>query len=215
MREKQKLSLEIQPLIELYQELDSKIEKFKRETGLDCIRGCGECCAIESRKVEVSMAELIPLSLHLWETGEAEGYLKKMEQMDEGGPCVFYKKGPRVKEEGGCSIYPWRPLVCRLFGFSAVKNKYGQPVAVLCSVLKKRNPEVVREIDLKIQRGLEIPINPYYAKRVTLLYPTYGKERLPINEAVKKAIERVGFYLELLKKEEKGLKTFESYDRAA
>lgn len=215
MKEKHSLFFELQPLLELYQELDFKIEKFKRETGLDCIRGCGECCAIESRRIEVSLVELIPLSLHLWEVGKAEGYLKKMERVNEEGPCIFYRRNPPKREEGCCSIYPWRPLICRLFGFSAVENKYGQPMAVLCSVLKRSRPEVVKEIELRIQKGLEVPINSYYAKRITLLYPAYGKERFPINEAIKKALERAGFYFELLREEEKGLKTVESYDQAA
>lgn len=215
MKEKPCLFFKIQPLLELYQELDFKIEKFKRETGLECLRGCGECCAIESRRIEVSMVELIPLALHLWEVGKAEGYLKELNQMDKDEPCVFYRRSPPKKEEGCCSIYPWRPLICRLFGFSAFENKYGQPMAVLCSVLKKSRPEGVKEIDLKIQKGLEIPVNSYYAKRVALLYPVYGKERFPINEAIKKAIEWVGFYLELLRKEENGLKIIEPYDRAA
>lgn len=197
MKETFSLSFEIRPLLELYEELDLKIEKFKKETGLDCIRGCGECCAIESKRIEVSIFELIPLSLHLWETGRAEGYLEKMHRMGEEEPCIFYRQNLSEKEEGCCSIYPWRPLICRLFGFSAIENKYGQPVAVLCSVLKKSRPEVVKEVDLRIQKGLEIPINSYYAKRITLLHPIYGNERYSMNEAVKKAIEWVGFYMEL------------------
>jgi len=215
MKERPPFFLEIHPLLELYQELDSKIEKFKKETGLDCIKGCGECCSIAAVRIEVSVIEWIPLSLRLWETGEAELYLKKMERMDPQGSCVFYRKNPSKEEEECCSVYPWRPLICRAFGFSAIENKYGRPIPVLCSVLKKVRPEIIKEVDSRIQRGLEIPIHSHYAKRMALIYPEYGKSLYSINDALKRAIEVVGFYLELIRHERKGLDTMKSYDRAA
>lgn len=214
MKEKIVFFPEIQSLLDLYQEIDVKLEKFKKETNLNCVKGCGECCHIPSERIEVTMVEFIPLSLQLWETGEAELFLEKVYRITQEEPCVFYRRDA-YRNEGHCSIYLWRPLICRLFGFSAIEDKYGQPKIVICSVLKKNKPEIAEEINMRLERReLEVPINSYYAKRVALLPPLYNKKLLPINEAIKRAIEWVGYRLQF-EKEKKNVEHITPYDRAA
>ena len=46
----------------------------------------------------------------------------------EGRTCPFYLR----HRSGHCAVYPARPLVCRLFGFSATRNKDGAPMFRPC-----------------------------------------------------------------------------------
>jgi Fe-S-cluster containining protein len=200
-------------LIEIYEDLDSHIETFKRETGIDCVKGCGKCCEIPSWKIETSILELMLPAIHLWETKEAEIFLEKILRIDKDSFCVFYSKN--LYEKGCCYIYPLRPLICRLFGFSGMKDKFDQSIPILCSVIKKQNPDNIERIMKKIQMGLEIPINSYYAKRISLINPLYGRDLYGINEAARFAIEWIGYRLGLLNNQQEGARPTKPFERAA
>ncbi len=185
-------------LLEVYNDLDRRIEFLKNVSGIDCIENCGKCCMLPSYKIETSIFELIPLAIHLWEKGEAEIFLERLNIVDRSSPCIFYKENLIDKEKGHCYVYPLRPLICRLFGFSAIEDKYGRPIIILCSILKKELPEKCSKVQEMIAKGLDVPINSFYAKRIALINPVYGKDLYPINEAIRIGIELVGYRLEKL-----------------
>ena len=72
-----------------------------------CTEGCYECCksfGVPSRtKVEDARIKEF-LQEHSMQQGEAEG-----------NTCPYLDED---QAEGGCSIYPVRPLICRLYGTS-------------------------------------------------------------------------------------------------
>jgi len=184
-------------LLEVYDQLDASIMHFKRAAGLDCAAYCRECCGTPAENVEASIFEVLPLSIYLWQKGEAEYWLQKIRQSDAQSPCVLYNPDPSLQPESGCSVYMWRPLVCRLFGFSAMLNKHGKPVVMLCKYMKRLDPGLERRIQSMIDRGLNIPINSYYAQKISLINPSLGQIRYPINEALRRALEIVGFRMAL------------------
>ena len=72
-----------------------------------CTNGCYECCKnfgvpsrtqVEDQRIKEFLRE------HSMQAGEAQGHT--CPYLDEGLP------------EGGCSIHPVRPLICRLYGTS-------------------------------------------------------------------------------------------------
>ncbi len=200
MREVEKLFSSFQGLHELltvYNELDSLITDFRGETQLDCLKGCRECCNTPSYNIEASVLEMLPLSIHIWQSGEGEYWLQKLSEIRPDDPCVLYISSPSVKSEGGCSKYAWRPLLCRLFGFSAVIDKQGKPVIALCKKVKQLNPHLEAKIQSLINRGLKAPVNSHFAKRVSFLNPFYGQKLYPINEAFRLALEVIGYRLTL------------------
>ncbi len=202
-------------LLEIYNELDYRIEFFKKVSGIDCIKNCGKCCKIPSYKIETSIFEVIPLAIHLWEKGEAEIFLERLNRVDRSSLCIFYKDNLTDKEKGHCYVYPFRPLICRLFGFSAIEDKYGRPIIILCSIVKKEKPEKCSKIKAMIEEGLDLPINSFYAKRIALLNPVYGKELYPINEAIRIGIELVGYRVNLFREERDESDPLHPYRRAA
>ena len=200
MREVEKLFSSFQNLHELstvYGELDAMIAAFKSGTRLACLNGCRNCCDTPAYNIEVSVFEMLPLSIHLWQRGEGEYWLQKLRETRPEDPCVLYVSSPSVKREGGCSHYERRPLLCRLFGFSAITDKQGRSVAALCKEIKKFAPDLEGKIQALIDRGLKVPINSHFAEKVSFLNPFYGQKLHPINEAFRLALEVVGYRLAL------------------
>lgn len=184
--------LGINELSAIYSELDELITVIKKETGLDCISKCRTCCNTSSRNIEVSVLEFLPLAVHLWQTNKAEEMLARLYEKRDEDHCILLENNSLQKPEGGCLYYDWRPLLCRLFGFSAMLNKEGTPESSVCRLVKQIHPERVECLRESVRNGLAIPINSQFGQRVSGADPYLGQEHYSINLALKKAIEFVG-----------------------
>ena len=187
----------LEALLDLYREVDMATEKFKKEGKVDCLASCRECCRTAAANIEVSVFEFLPLSIHLWQTGKAEFWLAKAAEAAPDSPCVLLNGNALLQPAGGCRFYAWRPLLCRLFGFSAVEDKYGRPVISLCRKINQANPGLRERLQTLVERGLPVPINSHYARRVSLLNPALAQTRYSINKALLLALETTGFRLAL------------------
>ncbi len=179
-------------LLEAFQEMDTHIVTFQRATGIQCIESCAKCCELSSPKVEASVLEMIPLAIHWWEMGRADAFLKDFQFADQNHRCVLFNPSATPQKPGACSAYAFRPLMCRLFGFSAVVDKYGRSVIVLCPVLKQKQPGRLAEIQEKIDQGLKPPLYKNYARKILLIDPQLGFPLYPINEAIHRALGLIG-----------------------
>ena len=188
--------LGLEELQRIYSEIDEQIAVFKRISRLDCPRRCLKCC--ESAKfVEVSVLEMIPLSLHLWQTGKAEFILKKVSEVDMKSQCVLLNRNLAGQSQWGCGFFSWRPLVCRLFGFSAVLDKHGRPRIALCKPMKDLHPGVEVRVHERIKNGLGVPVISTSSRKVAMLNPYLGPQRYPLHEGLRKAIEIAGHRMAL------------------
>jgi uncharacterized protein len=183
--------------ISLLEEIDRATTVFQAATGLQCPAGCGECC--QNPEVETTPLEMLPIAWELYQRGELDRWIQQVGAINGIGVCVFYRSDPVIPGNGRCSIYPWRPSLCRLFGFAAVVNKHGNPELAACKKHKEVMPEVVAESQAAIANGLPVPQFADFAMRFRSLDPNLGQERLPINQALKVAIERVGLLVQLEK----------------
>ena len=188
----------LKELIHLYKGLDEVAGRFKKAAALGCLKFCKKCCTPDKAQIEASVFECLPLSIHLWRLGEAESYLQRIASGGEKNLCVLYNADPSPLPASGCKHYLWRPLLCRLFGFSAVLDKHGHPRIALCRTIKDADPQAEDRIKEKIARGLRPMIIPHWARQASSLNPHLGQERHPINQAVRLALERVGLQLHLL-----------------
>jgi Fe-S-cluster containining protein len=164
---------------------------LRERTGLACENACRNCCRTPSHNIEVSILELLPLAEYLLEQGVAEYWIDRLSNASESEFCVLFDENPASQPKGGCRFYELRPLVCRLFGFSAVVRKDGSIAPVLCSILKKSH--LGRVSSVMSQTIMKIPIMSDYANRVYCLDPYLSSMRYPINAALKKAIEYAGY----------------------
>lgn len=132
----------IKQVEQIFQEIDRQTATLQAATGLHCPPGCGRCC--ENPEVETTVLEMMPLALELWQRGEVLQWIDRSQAVEERGPCVFYHPDPFIPGNGRCSVYSWRPTICRLFAFATVTNKQGQPELAACVRQKEIMPEIIQ-----------------------------------------------------------------------
>lgn len=192
----------IPQIVALYDRIDTETAAFQAATGLHCPPGCGKCC--ENPEVEATVLEMMPLALELWRTGEAAAYLERLSTLNGSESCLFYRPDPFVPGNGRCTVYSWRPTLCRLFAFATVKNKQGNPELAVCIRQKQTIPEEVEGAKEAIAQGMSAPNFGEVATEVANLDPSLGSDRFPINQALERALQRVGLIAHLTFGEQDG-----------
>ena len=178
----------------LYEDVDRQAEEFSLQTGLKCKEGCGACCL--NPDIETTVAEVLPLAVHLWSKGVALKQLESIQSKAAKSICDFYEASPLDPCKGRCSIYTYRPGLCRLFGFAAHRDKQGKRLLLTCRVIKNSQPEACQRTQEELDQGLKAPLLTSHACAVSNIDPCHGQKLLPINQAVQEALQKVGFCLE-------------------
>ena len=93
-----------------------------------------------------------------------------------------------------CSQYAYRALICRLFGFSARRNKYALKEVVMCQTIKTEQPEQFAVAVTQIQEEDRVPLVSYYYMQLREIDDQLAQEFFPINTAIKRAIETILHY---------------------
>ncbi len=184
----------IQQTRHLLQQLDQDIRRFVKKTNLTCAEGCGHCC--EYTDLEATLLEFLPLAAWAWDHGQAESLLQSLEQDPERRHCMLYQSG-KEQGQGQCGLYAKRGMICRLFGFSARRDKDGRPRFVACSVMKKSIPHQLSDIQSRIDTGLPVPLYGIYQQKLVNIHPEWGQRMYPVNQAIRAALETVGYYREM------------------
>jgi Fe-S-cluster containining protein len=178
----------VSKVVELYAVIDRHTSALQAATGLHCPPGCGRCCS--SEEVEATVVEMLPLAVEVFRLGEAERWLELIDRGNSSEACVLYQADVLVSGNGRCSFYAWRPIVCRLFGFAAVKNKHGKPELVACAREKEIMPLAVVRAQEGFAAGAQAPNFTDYSLQIRGLEP--GGSLMPVNLAVQLALEREG-----------------------
>jgi hypothetical protein len=95
---------------------------------------------------------------------------------------------------GSCSNYRYRGLICRLFGYAASRDKYGKLRLATCKIIKEGQQENYNTAEEAISKGLYVPIFTDYYMQLSQIDNRLATTILPINEALKTAIEEVLHY---------------------
>jgi len=179
----------IREIMNIYFEIDRKISIFQLSTGLRCPPGCGSCC--ESKNVEATILECLPLADHIYRRKEAESVLASVDRkvIENDRRCVLFKLDERIAASGRCAYYGFRPLVCRLFGFAARRDKFGKQEICLCRVVKGNNHELIEKLPEAGDAMSNAPISHDSFMRIASLHPGLGFKLFPINIALKNALE--------------------------
>lgn len=167
-------------ILVLYRAVDSAAGSFSKLTGLNCPAGCGQCC--ESPEIQATALEMLPMARSIIDSNRNDS-LGDL----EAGVCIFFQKGTRPGQ-GRCGAYEFRPLVCRLFGYAARRNKTGQSEFAPCRV-HRQDPG--KALDHARAMPEMAPDFGSEFTKLASLDPAQGWELLPINTALKRALERV------------------------
>lgn len=178
---------------EVFRELDEHIERITSETGMRCLHLCSACC--RKTDIEASPIEFIPLAASLYKSGKVDEFLERLDKSDETGYCVLFS--PEAAKEGkwGCQNYEKRGLICRLFGFGYRLNREGTPELVTCKVMKEICPDAVGKARLKgTETPEDVPVFRNYSMQLYSIDPDLSIHQLPINQAIRLAIEKLYFH---------------------
>lgn len=178
-----------QEVRKVFEELDQEIKSFVDASKLTCISGCGFCCS--NPKVSASVLEFLPLAFDLYEKGKAEKALNLLDQTNEGDACIIYKSFSEDGHLGLCSDYQNRGMICRLFGSSARKNKEDQKEIITCKKIKTEKKELYDTAVSAIKNNMPIPSSTDAYRKINNIDFRLTERQLPINKAIKEAIESV------------------------
>jgi Fe-S-cluster containining protein len=180
--------MQLEPINQIFKQIDQEIEVFQQASGLQCPSGCGKCC--ENPQVETTSLEVLPLAVELVQRNEAEYWLAQAAASNYAGVCIFYQPDPAIAGNGRCGVYTWRPAICRLFGFAANKNKFNQSELAACKIHKQTMPEVLATLPVELA-----PNFSDFSMQLRNLQPDQS-DLVPINQAVAIAINKMGFIMD-------------------
>ena len=147
----------------LYRALDLAIEDWQRASRLLCPPACGTCCA--TYEPTVLPIEGMAVAAYAAQGHPATAPLLDSEPSVEALGCVFYDPG----NARHCTVYVARPLECRLFAFSAVRDKDSRPVYRLCRHMPGPGPRTTGTETLRERYGALPPTMQDYSARLQAL----------------------------------------------
>ncbi|WP_395066395.1 YkgJ family cysteine cluster protein [Flavobacterium sp.] len=177
---------------QLFEKLENEISNFKSETNLHCIAGCGKCCS--TPQIEASPLEFLPWAFHLFLNHQAENMLNELNEKTTFLCHIYRPLNVVDNNNGSCSNYKYRGLICRLFGYAASKDQYGKLRLATCKIIKENQQKNYNTTALAIKNGLYVPIFSDYYMNLSQIDFALGKKMVPINVALKMAIEEVLHY---------------------
>jgi uncharacterized protein len=175
-------------VMNIYARIDQEVAVFQLKTGLRCPPGCGSCCS--SKNIQVQVVEMLPAAHEIICRAEAGRYIPLIQNGLER--CVFYKENC-TPNPGHCDMYAARPAVCRLFGFSAVRDRLGASKLAACRQLKQTDPEAVLRA---CEHQDSAPCFTHFETPLAAL-DVQNRRLMPINEALYHAIMRLGLYMQI------------------
>ena len=187
----------IRQVTDLYGHMDVDTATFQTATGIVCPAGCGQCC--ENPHIEATPLEMLPLVLELFRTGQVQPWLDQLQaEATSIAHCLFYQPQAGLPGQGRCRIYPWRPTLCRLFGFAAMTDKQGQPLFAACACHKASLPAQIEAVPAAIAAGLPVPNFADWSQQIRQIDPHWGYRRQPIRTAFQEAIAGLGMRWQFL-----------------
>jgi Fe-S-cluster containining protein len=170
--------------------LDRQTAALARTAGLACPRGCGLCCTTPA--VETSVLEMLPMAEEVFRRGESELWSERAHATESSQLCLAYEHEPGHPEKGRCSLYAWRPPICRLYGFAGRLDKHGRAEFVACPVHEAATPAATERAAELALAGHPLPLFTTPTLAISALDLALGGERLPIRTALLRALDHVG-----------------------
>jgi Fe-S-cluster containining protein len=172
----------------LYREMSQTFSSYQSSTGLACLSGCGRCCT--NPDIEASTLEMISFALHIYDEGKMDEWLIKTESKSDL-PCLLFKGDS--EGQGQCTSYDNRPSICRMFGVAGYYDKTHLATLSVCKFIREKYPVQTQDLqDLALLTNT--PMLSFWNSKMSDLDPDLIQQRMPINEAIHSALEKVSLY---------------------
>ncbi len=182
----------VQAVEKVFKALEKELATFKNGTGLKCLSGCGLCC--HNPNITATPLEFLPFAYELYKQDLAYQWLEDV-QSSGTSFCKILKPMMIEGDQGFCSQYKYRGLVCRLFGHSASRNKLGQLELATCKTIKSEFPEAYQKAKVHISNSGKVPIMTDFYHQLRSIDADLGRQLVPINDAIAEALKVVlGYY---------------------
>ena len=189
-------------VMDVYQSLSQEFSAYQSSQSLSCVERCGACC--NNPDIEVSPLEMLPLALHLFDTGRAEHEFDELDNYS-GFACKQYQRLSLDGKEGYCGIYEYRPGICRMFGAAGYKTKSGEATLSVCKPIKQAVPEKYAAALIAIQpawgqsnnsdpmsiSNSKPPMIAEGRQKLAQLDYELGDKLIPINDALRYILEKI------------------------
>ena len=189
-------------VMDVYQSLSQEFSAYQSSQSLNCVEKCGACC--NNPDIEVSPLEMLPLALHLFDTGRAEQAFDELDSYS-GFACKQYQRLSLDGKEGYCGIYEYRPGICRMFGAAGYKTKSGEATLSVCKPIKQAVPEKYAAALIAIQpawgqsnnsdpmsiSNSKPPMIAEGRQKLAQLDYELGDKLMPINDALRYILEKI------------------------
>lgn len=177
-------------LLEIYRRVDRETARFAREAALSCPPGCGICSETTDPECLPIEAELV--ARYLLARGEWPLHGDRAVASAPTGSCPLYS------DEAHCRVYPARPVLCRLFGFSASADNTGAWRFRLCRHMPAppswEGRREWHEGDASPIAGARPPLMEDYGRRVADIRPEEMGRRARLSELLPEAAARLILY---------------------
>jgi Fe-S-cluster containining protein len=174
----------------VFKQLDKETEKFGKQSGLKCLTNCNLCCL--KKGLEANVLEFMPLALYLVKNNLHEAALDLLDTNPEH--CISLAKSQVPGQTAGCSIYEHRGMICRLFGFSGIRDKNSKLAVYTCTHMKNEYPQEFKYAMEHVNSGMNIPLVTDYYLQIYVIDSYLANDYNPINVSIRKAIEKVAYY---------------------
>jgi len=176
----------------VFKQLDKETEKFGKQSNLKCLTNCNLCCL--KKDLEANVLEFLPLANYLVKNNLHEAALDLLESNPEH--CISLSKSQVPGQTAGCANYDHRGMICRLFGFSGIKDKNSKLADYTCSHMKNEYPDEFKTASERINSGMKIPLVTDFYYQIYFIDSNLANDYNPINVSIRKAIEKVAYYYE-------------------
>lgn len=177
----------MEELAALYDLIEKQTSQFCNEFSIACGPGCGTCCEHFMPDITDLEARLVAAYLLLIKRDDRLIERLVEERDSTTGPCPLY----RADSPYHCSVYPARPLICRLFGACANGDKQGNAIFRRC----RYNLE--ETMPLALQLGPDVTVMQDYSYALRGIDSSGGDgEFLP--KAILAQLEQLSFLIAMI-----------------
>jgi Fe-S-cluster containining protein len=192
------LAERLEQLAYLYRRADDAVSRFAEASGVSCPFGCGSCC--EGFVPDIVPLEAAYLAAYLVGADRERAYsiaargLEPRKRPDGRTGCPLYADDRPFH----CTVYEARPLICRMFAFSATRDKRGLPTFSVCrSGESAGGARSATGPALLAAFGAEPPVMADLGSELASIEPDTLGDRKALPEALSEALPRVLFLVGL------------------
>lgn len=187
----------------IFAELEEQTLMFQTKSGLQCKNQCNLCCV--NKKLETSVLEMLPMAIHLYKEKLTDQTLEELCHKPE--ICVHLSHLQVEGKLSGCTQYKQRPLICRLFGFSGITDKFDRKNIYTCHTIKTEQQKVFHAAIEKINGSpaIEIPMASWFQSQLDQIDPLMANDYNHINISLEKALNKVAYFYENRPKRPSGM----------